>query len=152
MYIIKNCPQCGIGEGIYASYHIIGGFRLQICYHCGFQVKNYWAKGDDSEKDHDPKPGFGLRFVTYGTSLDSEKSRRTYFQLGTNYKKVVALFDRLVSRGVIIPEKSFVTKADGSNVEFLRGDIQNIVNTFEDDYNAWISMAKSGGETTDAVG
>jgi hypothetical protein len=153
MYSIKSCPQCGVGEGIYAAYLIFDGFRLVICYHCGFRANNYWLNGDDAAKNHDIEPGFGMRFITY-TKPKNElfEAQRIYFDNNTIYDYEVRLFDRLIARGIIIPEKSFITKADDRHVEFLRGEVQNIKNTFSDDYRTLISKAESYEDNTNPIG
>lgn len=70
----------------------------------------------------------------------------------TDYEKELALYDQFVSMGVVDKEKSYITKAEGSSITFLRGEKKNIKNAFDEKYNKYIALAISNGEVNDEDG
>jgi len=116
----KCCPQCGADEVFYGD-DIFPTYDPN-CYLCGYCEAPYIKKQKTSE-------GFGILYqCKAGHREVSAADKVNYMTQKTDYDQQSQEFDLLVSKGEILPDKSYLTKVEGNKVEFLRGNIENARN------------------------
>jgi len=127
------CPQCGIGQGVFYWMDVC----LMRCDHCGLFVD---ITGLDDKTDYDEAcpscvlealkrkglwkaehwiPGKGVICIDGDARFIDDEYK--------SYKKAVKDYDRDVLKKKIDPDQSYITKADGAKVEFLRGNIETVI-------------------------
>jgi hypothetical protein len=130
------CPQCGVGEG---ALDWMDNFVMR-CDHCGMfadiremdnvTIYDYSCpscvlqilKNKGLWKERCYFPGKGV-FCTDG---DVQYLDDAFDSI----EEATEEFDRALLAGEINPKKSYITKADGDNVEFLRGSIKTMKNRY----------------------
>jgi hypothetical protein len=116
----KCCPQCGADEEFY-SVNAYPMFKPD-CNLCGYCEAPLIKRSKTSE-------GFGILYLCKAGHREvSAADKVSYMTPKTDYDQQAQEFDQLVSKGEILPEKSYLTRVEGNKVEFLRGNIENARN------------------------
>lgn len=130
-----NCPQCGNGAGIYVERWNEYNESICRCHLCGFErtselVNNYYV--DSETKEVADKQGYGVMCMIYDESLGFGYGVSRRLIRDSDVESLLVLFDRLTSMGFAISEKSYFTKADGNDVQFIRGDLSKFYASYDD--------------------
>ena len=124
------CPQCGTGQGVFYWFDE----SLMKCDHCGLFVDI--TNSESAVNNIDNCPGCVLEAIKrkgLWKTVGNVPGKGIYFTDGgaefvddeyDSYEEAVEEFDRAVRAKEIDPKKSYITKADGANVEFLRGSFK----------------------------
>jgi len=134
------CPQCGTGEDVFYWFDKY----LMKCNHCGLFVDITEMDAETEYGDSCPGcvieaikrkglwkaesyiPGKGVFCADEGIEFIDDAY--------DSCEEAVEEFDRGVLACEIDTHVSYITKADGAKVEFLRGSFQNILNKQQDTF------------------
>jgi hypothetical protein len=112
-----SCPQCGATEPFY-YYYAATEVGLMACDMCGFRLTtcDFYDEGQEGNCSK----GYGGRFSKYEDGL----TEHIAFARDVDYDMEVEEFDRLLSERIIKVDRSYLTKAIGKEVVFLRGNME----------------------------
>lgn len=128
----NNCPQCGAGDETATWLDS----TIMLCSCCGYYADI--TKIDSNAEFDTLSPWYALKLIKKrnlsehvysvpGHGVIGIADCLQLYEKGTRREDVVRKYERLVECGVDI-DSSFITRANGDKVEFVRGSYQCVVN------------------------